>query len=171
MKKKILRGDLYYANLDPVIGSEQGGSRPVLIVQHDKGNTSSPTVIVLPITSQNKPSLPTHVDLFGSCGLTDSSIALAEQFRTIDKSRLSSFIGSVTDLQLSAVDIAMLCALGIPVDKPALPDDVVTLCSRCRQQYEDAEFQLRRISRENDPKDKCDYCNIHTGFDFEVVEQ
>jgi len=170
MNRQIKRGDLYFASLDPVVGSEQGGLRPVLIVQSNKGNGSSPTLIVLPVTSQAKPALPTHVSLFGACGLTDDSIALAEQLRTIDKSRLGRFIGTVTDLQLGVVDIAILNALGIPVNNPAFPAHVVTLCSRCKQQYENAGYQLQHIGSEHDPKEKCDYCNVRTGFDYEVVE-
>ena len=165
----INRGDLYYVSLDPVTGSEQGGLRPVLIVQSEKGNKTAPTVIVLPVTSQSKPVLPTHVNLFGACGLTDGSIVLAEQLRTIDRSRLGRYIGSVNSLQLSVVDIAVLKALGIPTAKPANPVKIKTLCYTCKQQYEAIdEYRVRRISGENDPKETCDFCNTRTGFEYEV---
>ncbi|WP_425539698.1 type II toxin-antitoxin system PemK/MazF family toxin [Microaceticoccus formicicus] len=92
---KVKRGDLFYADLSPVIGSEQGGVRPVLIVQNDVGNKYSPTVIIAAITSQvNKAKLPTHVDITSSSyGLPKNSVVLLEQIRTIDKKRLREKIG------------------------------------------------------------------------------
>ena len=93
----IKRGEIYYADLSPVIGSEQGGIRPVLIIQNDVGNRYSPTVIVLAITGQqNKAHLPTHVSVpAGDCGLLKDSVVLAEQIRTLDKRRLKEKIGSL----------------------------------------------------------------------------
>ena len=93
---KIKRGDLFYADLSPVVGSEQGGVRPVIVVQNDVGNKYSPTIIVAPVTSQlNKAKLPTHVKLKGNeYGLPKNSVALMEQIRTIDKRRLREKIGS-----------------------------------------------------------------------------
>ena len=90
MDNEIKRGDIYYADLSPVVGSEQGGMRPVLIVQNDVGNKHSPTVIAAAITSQiNKARLPTHIELSAnSYGLTKDSVILLEQIRTIDKRRL-----------------------------------------------------------------------------------
>ena len=87
---KVLRGDIFYADLSPVVGSEQGGLRPVLIVQNDVGNRHSPTVIAAAITSkQGKARLPTHIDVYGSeVGLARDSVVLLEQIRTIDKKRL-----------------------------------------------------------------------------------
>ena len=95
----IKRGDMYYADLSPVIGSEQGGIRPVLIIQNDLGNKYSPTVIAAAITSQtNKTKLPTHIEIKGqSQGLKNNSVVLAEQIRTIDKSRLKEKIGHIDD--------------------------------------------------------------------------
>ncbi len=95
----IKRGDMYYADLSPVIGSEQGGIRPVLIIQNDLGNKYSPTVIAAAITSQtNKTKLPTHIEIKGhSKGLKSNSVVLAEQIRTIDKSRLKEKIGHIDD--------------------------------------------------------------------------
>ena len=91
----VKRGDIYYADLSPVVGSEQGGMRPVLIVQNDTGNRHSPTVIAAAITSQmNKARLPTHIELEGpAVGLTKDSVVLLEQIRTIDKRRLREHIG------------------------------------------------------------------------------
>lgn len=95
----IKRGDMFYADLSPVIGSEQGGIRPVLIIQNDLGNKYSPTVIAAAITSQtNKAKLPTHIEIQGKAqGLKNNSVVLAEQIRTIDKSRLKEKIGHIDD--------------------------------------------------------------------------
>ena len=100
----VKRGDMFYADLSPVVGSEQGGIRPVLIVQNDVGNKHSPTVIAAAITSQiGKTSLPTHIiiDLENS-GLKSESVVLAEQIRTIDKSRLRDKIGHIDDEKIMA---------------------------------------------------------------------
>ncbi|MDO5556417.1 MAG: type II toxin-antitoxin system PemK/MazF family toxin [Clostridia bacterium] len=95
----IKRGDMFYADLSPVIGSEQGGIRPVLVIQNDTGNKYSPTVIVSAITSQlNKNRLPTHIELDSTeFGLKSDSVILTEQIRTIDKSRLKEKIGHIDD--------------------------------------------------------------------------
>ncbi|MDO5718844.1 MAG: type II toxin-antitoxin system PemK/MazF family toxin [Tissierellia bacterium] len=92
---KVKRGDLFYADLSPVVGSEQGGIRPVLVVQNDVGNKYSPTIIIAAITSQvNKAKLPTHVEISSqSFGLPKNSVVLLEQVRTIDKKRLKEKIG------------------------------------------------------------------------------
>ena len=98
----VKRGDMFYADLSPVVGSEQGGIRPVLIIQNDMGNKYSPTVIAAAITSQTgKSKLPTHIELGSkSCGLKSDSVVLAEQIRTIDKSRLKEKIGHIDDTQI-----------------------------------------------------------------------
>ncbi len=95
----IKRGDMFYADLSPVIGSEQGGIRPVLIIQNNIGNKFSPTVIAAAITSQtNKTKLPTHIEIdCEKCGLKNDSVILTEQIRTIDKSRLKEKIGHIED--------------------------------------------------------------------------
>ncbi len=98
----VKRGDMFYADLSPVVGSEQGGIRPVLIIQNDLGNKYSPTVIAAAITSQtNKTKLPTHIELGeNTSGLKSNSVVLAEQIRTIDKSRLKEKIGHIEDSQI-----------------------------------------------------------------------
>ena len=98
----IKRGDMFYADLSPVIGSEQGGVRPVLIIQNDLGNKYSPTVIAAAITSQtNKTKLPTHIELDSQTeGLKSNSVILTEQIRTIDKSRLKEKIGHIDDVNI-----------------------------------------------------------------------
>ena len=107
----VKKGDLFFADLSPVVGSEQGGVRPVLVVQNDVGNKYSPTIIVAAVTSQTgKAKLPTHVELKATQGgLSKNSVVLLEQLRTIDKQR----IGSLSDSQLPVVDEALGVSLGI----------------------------------------------------------
>lgn len=109
----VYRGEIYYADLSPVIGSEQGGLRPVLIVQNDVGNKYSPTTIIAPITSRfTKKPLPTHFPL-SNCGLAKDSIALCEQLRTIDKRRLKEKLGSMDEKDKVALDKAIEISLGL----------------------------------------------------------
>ena len=112
----IKRGDMFYADLSPVVGSEQGGIRPVLIIQNDLGNKYSPTVIAAAITSQtNKTKLPTHIEINGNAdGLKNNSVILAEQIRTIDKSRLKEKIGHINDkLVMSKINNALGVSFGL----------------------------------------------------------
>ena len=111
----IKRGDIYYADLSPVIGSEQGGVRPVLIVQNDVGNRYSPTVIAAAITSQqSKAKLPTHIPIEAQeCGLSRDSVVLLEQIRTIDKQRLKERMGAVDEDSMSKVDNAISISFGL----------------------------------------------------------
>ncbi len=115
----VKKGDLYFADLSPVVGSEQGGIRPVLVVQNDVGNKYSPTIIVAAVTSQrNKAKLPTHVPVQATGnGLSKDSVVLLEQLRTIDKQRLKDKIGNIKDEQISVVDQALSVSLGI-ADNP-----------------------------------------------------
>lgn len=111
----VTRGDLYYADLSPVVGSEQGGIRPVLVIQNNLGNRHSPTVIVAAITSRTtKAMLPTHVGINKShLGIKQDSTVLAEQIRTIDRRRLREYIGHLNAEQMSTIDQAMLISLGL----------------------------------------------------------
>ena len=110
----VKRGDLYYADLSPVIGSEQGGVRPVLIVQNNVGNRYSPTIIAAAVTSQlDKAKLPTHIALpAGQCGLAKDSVVLLEQIRTLDKRRLQDKIGELPLNVMARVNEALLISLG-----------------------------------------------------------
>ena len=109
------RGDVYMADLDPVIGSEQGGCRPVVIIQNDRGNLHAPTVIAVPLTgSTAKPPLPTHVVIpAGEGGLWRHSTALCEQIRTLEKSRLKRRLGHLAPEWLKAVDRALRASMDI----------------------------------------------------------
>ena len=113
----IKRGELYYADLSPVVGSEQGGVRPVLVVQNDIGNKYSPTIIAAAITSKmTKAKLPTHIELCAlEYGLLKDSVVLLEQIRTIDKRRLKERIGELGKPTMDRVDIALGISLGVPV--------------------------------------------------------
>ena len=112
---KIKRGDIFYADLSPVIGSEQGGVRPVVVVQNDVGNKYSPTIIVAAITSQlNKAKLPTHVNVKAkTVPLPKNSVILLEQIRTIDKKRLRERIGRFGEDVMTVIDDAIKVSLGI----------------------------------------------------------
>ena len=111
----VKRGDIYYADLSPVVGSEQGGIRPVLIVQNDVGNKYSPTVIAAAITSQqDKSKLPTHISVSGSgCGLAKDSVVLLEQVRTLDKRRLKERMGNLSQNDMSKINRALYVSLGL----------------------------------------------------------
>ena len=115
MEKTIKRGDIYYADLNPVIGSEQGGKRPVLIISNDVGNKHSPTVIVAAITSRvhTKAKLPTHTAVKDLEGLSKDSIILLEQIRTIDKKRLQEYVGTLDSEHIRTADKALSVSLGL----------------------------------------------------------
>ena len=115
MDSTVKRGDIFYADLSPVVGSEQGGTRPVLIVQNDTGNKHSPTVIAAAITSQtSKARLPTQSNISGnSVGLTKDSVILLEQIRTIDKRRLREHMGRLDDAHMAMVNDAIAVSFGL----------------------------------------------------------
>ena len=114
----VKRGDIFYADLSPVVGSEQGGVRPVLVVQNETGNRNSPTVIAAAITSQTgKARLPTHISLAAmSCGLPKDSVVLLEQIRTLDKRRLREHMGRVDETMMKQVDTAIAVSFGLHPD-------------------------------------------------------
>ena len=111
----VKRGDIYYADLSPVIGSEQGGVRPVLVIQNDVGNKYSPTVIVAAITSQiNKAKMPTHIEINGDdYGLSKDSVILLEQIRTIDKKRLKEKTGHADEELMDSISQALRISIGL----------------------------------------------------------
>ena len=114
MSRYIFRGDIYITKLNPAIGHEQGGIRPVLVIQNDVGNQHSPTIIVAPLTSRiKKTNLPTHVCISDREKLEKNSIVLLEQIRTLDKSRLGDFLGKLNDVEMAAVNKAISISLGV----------------------------------------------------------
>ena len=109
----IKRGEIYFADLSPVVGSEQGGIRPVLVIQNDIGNKYSPTVIAAAITSQlSKTKLPTHIALEQTSGLPKDSVVLLEQIRTLDKKRLKEKVCDLDDIKMAEINQALLVSLG-----------------------------------------------------------
>lgn len=114
-EKEVRRGEVFYADLSPVVGSEQGGTRPVLILQNDVGNRFSPTVIAAAITSrQDKTAMPTHIGIKGeTCGLPKDSVVLLEQVRTLDKRRLHERTGRIAPEDQLRVDEALNVSLGL----------------------------------------------------------
>lgn len=115
----VKRGDIYYADLSPVVGSEQGGIRPVLIVQNDVGNKFSPTVIAAAITSQrDKNNLPTHIQVAANgCGLDKDSIVLLEQVRTLDKKRLKERMGNLGERDMARINRALSVSFGLNIQR------------------------------------------------------
>ena len=109
------RGDIYMANLNPFKGSEQGGTRPVVVLQNDMGNFFSPTIIITPLTTQTekKKTLPTHCNIGSAQGLSSPSIALLEQIKTIDKSRIISYLGKISNEQMQQIEKAIQVSLGM----------------------------------------------------------
>lgn len=120
MEETIKRGELYYADLSPVVGSEQGGIRPILIVQNNTGNKYSPTIIAAAVTSKlTKAKLPTHIELSGNeYGLSKDSVILLEQIRTLDKRRLKDRIGELPNSTMRKVNTALLISLGFGEQLP-----------------------------------------------------
>ncbi len=118
----VKRGDIYYADLSPVVGSEQGGLRPVLIIQNDVGNRYSPTVIAAAITSKlAKTRLPTHIDIYADkVGLAKDSVVLLEQIRTLDKRRLKEKMGHLDESMMNAVNTAIAVSFGLGDTAPAV---------------------------------------------------
>ena len=122
-ERTVHRGEIYYADLNPVVGSEQGGIRPVLILQNEVGNWFSPTVIVAAVTAKGgKARLPTHVPVGTGCGLRQPSLVLAEQVRTIDKSRLLERVGSLSPEEQKQVDRALLISFALSPQREEEPE-------------------------------------------------
>jgi mRNA interferase MazF len=168
-KKSIRRGDLFFADLDPVIGSEQGEFRPVLVVQNNAGNTYSPTVVVVPTTGNlNKKSLPTHVLIPQSSGLDNDSLALVEQIRTIDRSRLHGYIGHIGGKVQSEIDTALLVCVGIEERRSSKGEMLtLTLCVRCENNFRDSGYVLVKKGWQ-ETKEECDFCKVRLGLTFGI---
>ena len=158
------RGEIYHADLNPVFGSEQGGYRPVLIIQNNRGNQHSPTVIVAAITSQPKTKLPTHVPINGIRGLEKESFVLLEQIRTVDKRRLDDYVGRLNRDQMNRVEKALRTSMEIKkLDKPVL----MCLCPMCAKPfYNSKEHFIIRADRDQTIKETCMFCNVRQGYDY-----
>lgn len=165
----IKRGDIYYADLNPVVGSEQGDNRPVLIAQNDTGNEHSPTVIVAPLTRNlRKNPLPTHVMIPRSCGLDVDSLALVEQIRTIDCSRLSTYIGRIGNDAQASIDKALSVCVGIEHRRaPKGEMFMLSLCSRCERDFRYSGYVLVKKGWQ-EFKEDCDFCHVSKGLNFGI---
>lgn len=119
MLRKIYRGEMYFADLNPVVGSEQSGYRPVLIIQNNTGNLYSPTVIVAAISGKSgvKPNLPTHHKVRAYAGLKEESLVLLEQIRTLDKKRLQEYIGQLEQADMEQIDHCLAVSLALEGSK------------------------------------------------------
>lgn len=160
----IRRGQMYLAGLDPVVGCEQGGVRPVLVIQNNAGNRHARTVIVAAVTSRCKPGLPTHVALPAAGVLTKGSTAMLEQIRTVDKSRLLRLLGALDRGTMRRVDAAIAVSLGL---RGAA--DVMTLCGRCARTFrDDGGYDVTRVDPGQRSSESCAYCGSRAGYDYFV---
>lgn len=175
----IHRGQMYYAGLDPVLGSEQGGTRPVLVLQNDAGNHFSTTLIVAPITGRvKKMTQPTHVSIPPRFGLPYRSMAMLEQLRTIDRVRLGEYVGSLDGGLMARIDEALQISVGLrPAPGDRLKDEkteaeelFLCLCPTCAQQFFDSPNHIiRRTNPAQLAKEDCDYCQVRRGYDFRIT--
>ena len=164
MNRMYLRGDLYYADLGHGIGSEQKGTRPVVIIQNNVGNKHSPTVIIAAITSKAniKAKLPTHYYLQPGNGLDLPSLVLLEQIRTVDKRRLSYYIGRLDEKQIQGINHALAISVGLI--EPIPPKLTLCLCGACADVFRGTgAFVLRKITPEQAEKEVCAYCKHEVG--------
>lgn len=165
-EREIRRGDIYHADLNPILGSEQGGYRPVLVIQNNRGNKHSPTVIVAAITSRPKHKMPTHVLLKGIEGLEKDSVVLLEQLRTVDKKRLDDYVGTLDRQQMLKVEKALCSSTGMrKLDKPIL----MCLCPVCAKPFfESTEHFIQRTEKNQKLKETCMFCNVRQGYDYSI---
>ena len=170
MSRTYLRGDMYYADLGQGIGSEQAGYRPVVIIQNNKGNKHSPTVIVAAISSKAgvKPKLPTHYFINAECGLKLPSIVLMEQIRTLDKQRLTKYIGRLSSKHIQGLNHALAVSGGL--SKPIPGKLRLCLCGACADAFRSTgAFALRKITPGQAEKTCCTYCGKSQGEDYAVT--
>lgn len=164
------RGDIYYALLDPVIGYEQGGTRPVLILQNNIGNKHSKTVIVAAVTSKPKTVLPVHAPMPSSAGMEEGSIVLLEQLRTIDKTRLRSKVGHIGSPQMKVIDSALATSLGLKGFGDSFM--LLTLCRTCHQAFRDSgSYLVIRANPSQEDREPCTLCGVRDGFDYRVIRK
>ena len=159
--------ELSKALAEAVFGSEQGGYRPVLVIQNNIGNQYSPTVIVAAITSKEKMKLPTHIAVPEMEGLEKDSVVLLEQLRTLDKRRLENYVCTLDRTEMEKINKAIRRSTGIPkiIEKPL----VVSLCRVCAGNFYDVPgHYIRRVNPEQRDKDTCMFCNVRNGYDYYI---
>ena len=175
-KRKIRWGDIYYCNLGHSKGSVQSGRRPVIVVQTNRLNQTSPTVTVAMITSViKKTSMNSHIAIGKECGLKEDSIILLEQLRTVDKlEELEEFIGYVGDKDtIDKIHLGLKYVLGLPKKpRPKRSGMVLSLCPRCRQEFMNIpDYIVRRVDPFQIDKEPCDKCQIRYGYDYMVMSR
>ncbi|MCI9268849.1 MAG: type II toxin-antitoxin system PemK/MazF family toxin [Lawsonibacter sp.] len=169
MSRTYLRGDLYYADLGHGIGSEQKGTRPVVIIQNNVGNKHSPTVIIAAVTSKAnvKAKLPTHYYLDAGNGLAQPSLILLEQIRTVDKQRLSSYIGRLDKKHIQGINHALAVSIGLI--EPVPPKLTLCLCGACADAFcGTGAFALQKVTQGQAEKEVCAYCKQGAGERYAV---
>jgi mRNA interferase MazF len=178
-QKRVLRGQMYLVKLDPIVGSEQGGTRPALVIQNDVGNRHSPTTIVAPITTHVKNTwLPTHVTIPPMDGLPSRSMAMLERVRAVDKHRLKNYMGHLDDTVMESVNEAIGVSLGLnhtqsmaAQEEPPADEMVLPLCEVCLSQFlSSTEHVVKRV----DPvqgKKPCAYCDVRDGYEYRIIHR
>ena len=170
MSRTYLRGDMYYADLGRGIGSEQEGYRPVVIIQNNKGNKHSPTVIVAAISSKVgvKPKLPTHYFINAEDGLELPSIVLMEQIRTLDKRRLAKYIGRLSRKHIRGLNHALAVSIGLT--KPIPGKLTLCLCGACADAFRGTgTFALQKVTQGQAEKEICAYCKQGLGDCYGIL--
>jgi len=163
---------MYYADLGRGVGSEQEGYRPVVIIQNNKGNKHSPTVIVAAISSKVgvKPKLPTHYFINAENGLELPSIVLMEQIRTLDKRRLAKYIGRLSNKHIRGLNHALAVSIGLT--KPIPGKLTLCLCGACADAFRiTGAFILHQIGRPRAKAESCIFCGQRPGFQYQVIPQ
>lgn len=172
MNHTYLRGELYYADLGTGVGSEQNGYRPVVIIQNDVGNKYSPTTIVAAISTQikTKAKLPTHYNLAPGNGLIQPSIVMLEQIRTIDKTRLEHYIGTLPEKEICGLNRALAISIGlIPT---AFPKIKLCLCRTCATAFiGSGAYHLKRTNTFYKQPEQCVHCNHSYGQEYEIASR
>jgi len=165
----IKRGDIYYAYLNPVIGSEQGDTRPVLIIQNNTGNEFSPTLIIAPLTGNlHKNPLPTHVQIPCTAGLDRESLVLLEQIRAIDRSRIYNYIGHINERLQNTVDKALAVCIGLEKRRSYKGEMLeLSLCLRCEFAFRDSGYLLVKKGWQK-TMETCDFCKCTNGLNFGI---
>lgn len=173
---KIKWGDIFYCNLPAGVGSVQGNRRPVLVIQNNRLNATSPTVVVAVITSVRKRmSMPTHIEIGKECGLKEPSMVMLEQIRTVDKlEELEEYVGTVTDdTKIIEIQRGIKASLGIPMKpKSRRTGTVLSLCPQCRQEFMNVpENIVKRVDPLQSEKEPCDKCQVRYGYDYLIMKK
>jgi len=189
MNGTYLRGEIYFADLEHGVGSEQMGYRPVLIIQNDTGNKHSPTVIVAAISSARKKDyLPTHIQLSEESGVEEGSMVMLEQLRTLDKRRLDKFVGRVDTATMNLIDNALMISVGVKreqwkdngvhIDDDAIgtgagrEEMLLCLCGVCVRQFiYSPEYLVKKLNRNQKGTELCNYCQVRKGQDYRIARK